>query len=91
MNNRDLKTLTTCVETSFELIAQIPEDRLAISESGLRTHEDLVKLRAAGFDAFLIGTHLMLSPDPSAALAALLRAAPEKRTTRTAGQAILGL
>jgi indole-3-glycerol phosphate synthase len=78
VNNRDLKTLTTRVETSFELIDRIPEDCIAISESGLRTHDHLTKLRAAGFDAFLIGTHLMLSPDPAAALAALLGAPPKK-------------
>jgi indole-3-glycerol phosphate synthase len=72
VNNRDLKTLTTRVETSFELIERIPDDCIAVSESGLRTHEDLVKLRAAGFDAFLIGTHLMLSPDPATALSSLL-------------------
>jgi indole-3-glycerol phosphate synthase len=59
------------VNTSFELIGRIPDDCIAVSESGLRTHDDLVKLRAARFDAFLIGTHLMLAPDPAAALAAL--------------------
>src|SRR6267143_4464895 len=64
VNNRDLKTLTVRVEASFELIGRIPDDCIAVSESGLRTHDDLVKLRAAGFDAFLVGTHLMLSPDP---------------------------
>jgi indole-3-glycerol phosphate synthase len=78
-NNRDLKTLTTRVETSFELIGRIPDDCIAVSESGLRAHDDLVKLRAAGFDAFLIGTHLMLSSDPAAALTALLTAAPEAK------------
>jgi indole-3-glycerol phosphate synthase len=72
VNNRDLKTLTVNVNTSFELIDRIPDECVAVSESGLRSHSDLVKLRAAGFDAFLIGTHLMLSPDPAAALAALL-------------------
>lgn len=72
VNNRDLKTLTVDVKTSFELIGRIPDECIAVSESGLRTHDDLVKLRAAGFDAFLIGTHLMLAPDPSAALSALL-------------------
>jgi indole-3-glycerol phosphate synthase len=76
VNNRDLKTLTTRVETSYELIERIPDDCIAVSESGLRTHNDLVKLRAAGFDAFLIGTHLMLSPDPAAALSALLHSSP---------------
>lgn len=74
VNNRDLKTLTVRPETSFELVQRIPDDRIAVSESGLQAHEDLAKLRAAGFDAFLIGEHLMLSPDPGAALASLLNA-----------------
>jgi indole-3-glycerol phosphate synthase len=77
VNNRDLRTLTTRVETSFELIDRVPDNCLAVSESGLRTNDDLVKLRAAGFDAFLIGTHLMLSSDSAAALTALLTATPE--------------
>ena len=72
VNNRDLKTLNVRTETSYELIEQIPETCIAVAESGLRSHGDLVKLRAAGFDAFLIGEHLMLSPDPGAALRALL-------------------
>ena len=72
VNNRDLKTLTVRVETSYELIAQVPEECLAVAESGLRSHADLKSLRAAGFDAFLIGEHLMLSPDPASALRALL-------------------
>ncbi len=72
VNNRDLKTLTVDANTSFELIGNIPDDCIAVSESGLRTHDDLVKLRAAGFDAFLVGTHLMLASDPAAALSALL-------------------
>jgi len=72
VNNRDLKTLTVRVETSYELIERIPEECLAVAESGLRSHDDLKKLRAAGFDAFLIGEHLMLSPDPGSALRALL-------------------
>jgi indole-3-glycerol phosphate synthase len=78
VNNRDIKTLTVRLETSFELIDRIPDDCIAVSESGLRTHDELTRLRAAGFDAFLIGTHLMLSPDPAAALAVLLGAAPKK-------------
>ncbi len=77
VNNRDLKTLTVRVETSFELIDRIPDHCIAVSESGLRTHDDLLRLRAAGFDAFLIGEHLMLAPDPAAALANLLGAAPQ--------------
>ena len=72
INNRNLKTLSVDVNTSFELIGSVPDDCIAVSESGLSTHGDLARLRAAGFDAFLIGTHLMLAPDPAAALSALL-------------------
>ncbi|HTZ34279.1 MAG TPA: indole-3-glycerol phosphate synthase TrpC [Methylomirabilota bacterium] len=72
VNNRDLKTLTVRMETSFELIQQIPDEYIAVAESGLRTHADLVELRRAGFDAFLIGEHLMLAADPAAALFHLL-------------------
>src|SRR6266436_131144 len=72
VNNRDLKTMTVNVETSFALAGRIPDECIAVSESGIRTHGELLKLRSAGFDAFLVGTRLMLSPDPGAALAALL-------------------
>jgi len=72
VNNRDLKTLAVRMETSFELIEHIPDHCLAVAESGLRTHADLQELRTAGFDAFLIGEHLMLAPDPAAALFQLL-------------------
>jgi indole-3-glycerol phosphate synthase len=78
VNNRDLKTLDVRVETSFELIPRIPAHCIAISESGLRSHDDLQKLREAGFDAFLIGEHLMLAPDPASALAQLLGTVPRK-------------
>jgi len=54
------------------LLKRIPESCIAVSESGLRTHENLAALRQAGFDAFLIGEQLMLAPEPGAALAALL-------------------
>jgi len=72
VNNRDLKTLEVQAQTSIDLIDHIPESCIAVSESGLRTHDDLQKLGAAGFDAFLIGEQLMLAADPGAALAQLL-------------------
>jgi indole-3-glycerol phosphate synthase len=72
VNNRNLKTLEVHTETSFELIDHIPENCIAVSESGIRTQSELLKLRSAGFDAFLVGTRLMLSSDPAAALAELL-------------------
>jgi indole-3-glycerol phosphate synthase len=68
VNNRDLRNFQVHLETSLELVQAIPDDCVAVSESGLRTREDLVRLRAAGFDAFLIGEHLMRSPDPAGAL-----------------------
>jgi indole-3-glycerol phosphate synthase len=74
VNNRDLKTLTVRAEISLELIERIPDHCIAVSESGLATHDDLLRLRKAGFDAFLIGEHLMLASDPGAALTQLLGA-----------------
>src|SRR5215468_4905282 len=72
VNNRALKTLEVSVETSSDLIEHIPESCIAVSESGLRVSNDLAKLRAAGFDAFLIGEQLMLAREPGMALAQLL-------------------
>jgi indole-3-glycerol phosphate synthase len=72
VNNRDLKTLAVRLETSLELIEQIPEHCLAVAESGLRTNTDLRGLRSAGFNGFLIGEHLMQASDPAAALFELL-------------------
>jgi indole-3-glycerol phosphate synthase len=72
VNNRNLHTLEVSVETSLELIESIPGDCIAVSESGLRSAEDLARLRRAGFDAFLIGERLMREADPGAALRRLL-------------------
>ncbi len=74
VNNRNLHTLEVRVETSLELIADIPDECIAVCESGLRTHDDLIRMSAAGFDAFLIGEHLMSQSDPAAALRTLLGA-----------------
>ena len=74
VNNRDLRSLEVRVKTSDELIQAIPDECIAVCESGLRFHADLARLRTAGFDAFLIGEHLMVQPDPAAALRALVDA-----------------
>jgi len=73
VNNRDLRTFEVRLETSLELIEAIPNECVAVSESGIRTHEDLERLRASGFDAFLVGEHLMQAEDPEAALRKLLQ------------------
>jgi len=72
VNNRDLKTFEVCLETALELASRIPSTVVRVAESGIATGEDLMRLRAAGFDAFLIGESLMRQPDPGAALAELL-------------------
>jgi len=72
VNNRDLRDFNVRVETSLDLISEIPEECVAVSESGLRTHEDLVRLRNAGFDAFLVGEHLMRYAEPGEPLRALI-------------------
>jgi indole-3-glycerol phosphate synthase len=72
VNNRNLKTLEVSIQTSYELITHIPEECIAVCESGISNHADLVGLHGVGFDAFLIGTHLMRAPDPAAALRGLL-------------------
>src|SRR5690242_5169171 len=75
VNNRNLHTLDVSVETSLELIETVPDHCIAVSESGLRSADDLRRLRAAGFDAFLIGESLMREADPGAALGRLVAAA----------------
>jgi indole-3-glycerol phosphate synthase len=71
INNRDLRDFQVHIETSLALIDKIPDECIAVSESGLRTHADIQRLRSAGFDAFLIGEHLMKDADPAAALGVL--------------------
>jgi indole-3-glycerol phosphate synthase len=72
VNNRDLRDFQVHLETSLSLADAIPEECIAVSESGLRTYDDLARLQHAGFDAFLIGEHVMKSADPATALRALL-------------------
>ena len=73
VNNRDLKTFEVRQETSLALVDRIPASMVRVTESGIATREDIVRLRQAGFDAFLIGESLMRKPDPGEALAALLK------------------
>lgn len=82
VNNRNLQTLRVDIETSLRLAERIPPHVVKVAESGLRRPADLRRLRAAGYDAFLIGEHLMEAPDPGEALAALLEpeVAPQGQT-----------
>jgi len=59
INNRDLKTFKTDLETTIRLAPYVPKDRVLVSESGINTHEDILRLREWGVEAFLIGEALM--------------------------------
>lgn len=75
VNNRNLRTLVVDVHASETLVARMPKDVVAVSESGLRSSADLSRLSALGYGAFLIGERFMTDPDPGAALATLLSGA----------------
>jgi indole-3-glycerol phosphate synthase len=72
VNNRSLRTLAVDTRASLDLAAAIPDDVVAVAESGLRSHEDLCRMRDAGYDAFLVGEQLMGAERPGDALAGLL-------------------
>ena len=72
INNRDLCTFHTTIETSERLVQGIPSDVLVVSESGLSTRYQLDRLEAQGVRAFLIGETFMAAPDPGEPLRSLL-------------------
>lgn len=74
VNNRNLRTFEVTLETSLELAHHMPSGALLVSESGIHTAADVACLRAGGYSAFLVGEHLMKSPDPAEALRALVAA-----------------
>jgi indole-3-glycerol phosphate synthase len=78
VNNRDLKTLTVSLETSLTLADALPDHVVAVTESGLSKGADVRRLREAGYDAFLVGEHLMTAPDPGEALSRLLADASQQ-------------
>lgn len=75
VNNRNLQTFAVRLETSLDLVEHLPADCVLVAESGIQNAADLVRLRAAGFHAFLIGESLMRQPEPGAALSDLLHGA----------------
>ena len=78
VNNRDLKTFQVSLNTSERLIAEVPRDRILISESGLHA-DSLLRLRKVGFRGFLVGELLMRAPDPETALRNLVAAAEDRQ------------
>ena len=74
VNNRNLRTLAVDVGASDRLAAKLPAGVVGVSESGLQTRDDLERLAAAGYRAFLIGERFMTDPDPARAIADLIGA-----------------
>jgi len=72
VNNRNLHTFEVSLETSLHLAEKIPSGVVRIAESGIHSRTDVARLSAAGYQAFLVGEHLMKSPDPALALRGLL-------------------
>jgi indole-3-glycerol phosphate synthase len=68
VNNRDLRTFETRLDTTLRLAPRVPADRLLITESGILQRADVQRMRAAGIHAFLVGEAMMRAPDPGAAL-----------------------
>jgi indole-3-glycerol phosphate synthase len=71
INNRDLRTFTTRLEHTEELAPRCPADCCLVSESGIRTRQDVLRLKAAGVKAVLVGETLMRAPDIGAKVAEL--------------------
>ena len=85
VNNRNLRTLAVDVHASEELIARMPRELIAVSESGLSKPEDLVRLGALGYRAFLIGERFMTAVDPGDALRSFLANSKDTKEKTEAG------
>ncbi|MGA9510457.1 MAG: indole-3-glycerol phosphate synthase TrpC [Candidatus Sulfotelmatobacter sp.] len=76
VNTRDLRTFQVDPETAFRLVERLPKNLVRVAESGIRSGEDIVRLRDAGYQAFLIGESLMRAEHPGVALRELISGVP---------------
>jgi indole-3-glycerol phosphate synthase len=72
INNRNLHTFDLTLQTTFDLLAMMPEDRMVITESGIHTPADVMLMQNKNVNAFLVGESFMRARDPGAKLAELL-------------------
>ena len=73
VNTRDLRTFRVDAETAFRLAARLPKNVMKVAESGIRSGEDIARLREVGYQAFLIGESLMRAESPGQALRELMQ------------------
>ena len=71
VNNRNLKTFEVSLDTTLTLRSHVPADRILVTESGIQTREDVLRMGASGVNAFLVGEAFMRASDPGVALAEL--------------------
>ena len=71
INNRNLRTFETKLETTLDLLARVPPGRLLVTESGILARQDVARMRSRGVHAFLVGEAFMRAPDPGEALRGL--------------------
>ena len=71
INNRNLRSFDVSLETTLSLLPLVPRDKLVVTESGIRSREDVARMRSAGVNGFLVGETFMLAPEPGEALAGL--------------------
>ena len=71
INNRNLRTFEVTLQTTLDMLSDVPADRLLVTESGILGRDDVTKMRAAGVHAFLVGEAFMRAPEPGLALAEL--------------------
>ncbi|NWA39190.1 indole-3-glycerol phosphate synthase TrpC [Pseudomonas reactans] len=69
VNNRNLRTFETTIETTINLLTQLPSDRMVVTESGIATREHVIRLREAKVNSFLVGEAFMRAEDPGVELA----------------------
>lgn len=74
VNNRNLKTFEVSLDTTLALLKDVPSGRLLVCESGIHTRDDVLRMGAAGVNAFLVGEAFMRAPSPGAELASLFAA-----------------
>ncbi len=75
INNRNLQTFEVALDTTLALVGSVPKNRLLITESGIHDRADVLRMRAAGVNAFLVGEAFMRAPDPGLAMSHMFAAA----------------